>query len=68
MTKPKPQERPGDVFLDRYMPNASEEEREEARRNLYRFFGALVAIAKRHTREEWDKAYGIRANSRLGVQ
>jgi hypothetical protein len=38
---------PGDVILDRAMPNASAEEREVARENLYAFAAALLRIYTR---------------------
>ncbi len=36
---------PGDAILDRYMPDASPNEREEARRRLFAFVRVLVEIA-----------------------
>jgi hypothetical protein len=56
--------KPGDAILDRYMPNASYEEREAARASLYRFVGILVRIALR----ELAKEDAIRANSEAGVK
>ncbi len=50
---------PGDLFIDRYMPGASAEEREEAEKNLERFVAALVRIDKRL---EWEKRNAIRTN------
>jgi hypothetical protein len=38
---------PGDVFLDRYMPTASLDEREEARKRLYEFVETLMAMGER---------------------
>jgi hypothetical protein len=62
-----PQDRkPGDVFLNRYMPGASEEEREEARENLYRFAAVLARIAGRRGLEEYEQA--IRAKNEVGVK
>lgn len=53
MPKSSPKRRPGDVILDRYMPaDASPEEREAARANLYGFVAVLLRIA---TREALDK-------------
>ncbi|MEI9933169.1 MAG: hypothetical protein WDM89_22215 [Rhizomicrobium sp.] len=57
---------PGDVFLDRYMPGASEKEREEARQNLYGFFAVLLEIATRRATEDYAK--GIRAKGRGAVE
>ena len=42
---------PGDLFIDRYMPGASEEEREQARENLRRLIAVLVRINDRVGRE-----------------
>lgn len=58
--------KPGDVFLDRYMPNASDKEREEARQNLYDFFAVLLRIATRRANEDHDNA--IRANKGQAVE
>lgn len=52
--------RPGDLILDRYMPNATEEEREEARANLAAYAAAVIAIQQRLERESVEKA--IRQN------
>ena len=41
----------GDHILDRYMPDASEAEREEARENLRGFAALLVQIDERLIRE-----------------
>ena len=54
--------RPGDLILDRYMPNATVEEREVARENLRAFAVVVVGIAKRLALEEREQA--IRANDR----
>ncbi len=45
------QRQPGDLILDRYMPNASQEEREQARANLRGLLAALVRYAKWHARQ-----------------
>ena len=39
---------PGDLILDRYMADASVEEREEARENLRKLAMVYVDIIKRH--------------------
>lgn len=44
--------RPGDLILDRYMPNATPEEREEARANLRRLLRTLTDIEERKMRDE----------------
>ena len=43
--KKRPEERPGDFLLDRYFPDASPEEREEAREDFTRFVAVLLDIA-----------------------
>jgi hypothetical protein len=61
-----PQDRePGDVFLNRYMPNATHEEREQARQNLYDFFAVLLRIATRRMNEDHERE--IRANADLAL-
>ena len=60
MPKSSPKRLPGDVILDRYMPDASPEEREAARTNLYGFVAVLLRIATREATEEAEQA--IRAN------
>jgi hypothetical protein len=54
MNDPKPR-RPGDLILDHYMPNATTEEREEARANLKAYVAAVIAIHQRLQREAGDK-------------
>ena len=53
--------KPGDVFLDRYMPNATDAEREEARRNLQHLARALNRIEDRLAREWYAKQIRERA-------
>lgn len=56
-----PAHRPGDIILDRYLPDASPEQREEARENLRRLARLIVRVHERLARERGDKS--IRANS-----
>jgi len=42
-----PEHRPGDRILDRYLPHASPEKREEARANLERLAGFIVRVHRR---------------------
>ncbi len=44
--------RPGDEILNRYMPDATGEEREIARENLRAFAAVAMGIAKRRALEE----------------
>ena len=43
---------PGDVILDKYMPDADSETRERARENLYALARAMLRIAIRRAHEE----------------
>jgi len=52
--------RPGDLILDRYMPNASDAEREEARENLRRLARLLIRVHKRRALDNPQPS--IRAN------
>lgn len=65
MNTPQRARRPGDLILDRYMPNASEIEREEARQNLCAYAAVVLRIATRLATEEYEEA--IRANRTLKV-
>jgi len=47
---------PGDLILDRYMPDATDEEREAARENLRQFAVIVVGMAKRLAREEREQS------------
>lgn len=60
MPKSSPKRRPGDVILDRYMPDATPEERKAARANLYGFVTVLLRIATREALDNVEKS--IRAN------
>ena len=55
MDTPQQERRPGDLILMRYMPNATEEEREDARENLRRFARVLLRIEERLARECYEK-------------
>jgi hypothetical protein len=52
--------RPGDLFIDRYMPKATEEAREEAYANLRALVALLVRIDERLAFE--DRNSMIRSN------
>jgi hypothetical protein len=47
MKNQKPEHRPGELFIDRYMPKATEEAREEAYANLRALVALLVRIDER---------------------
>ena len=57
---------PGDVIIDRYMPGVTEAEREEARADLYEFFGTLLAIKAELGDEQFTKL--IRARKAQEVE
>ena len=46
-----PKRRPGDLIIDRYMPDATPEQRQEAHANLRRFVAALARVALRVSEE-----------------
>ena len=46
-----PPDRPGDIILDRYLPGASEEKREEARENLKRLARLFIRVRERLSRD-----------------
>ncbi len=52
MHEPTRQQRPGYLFIERYMPTATEPEREEAYENLLGVIAILVEIDLRLEREE----------------
>ena len=61
-----PPHRPGDIILDRYLPNASPEKREEARENLRRLGRLLIRV---HTRLAVDNPQvAIRASGGRGIE
>ena len=60
------QHRPEDIFLDRYIPNASEAEREQASENLRRLVRLLIRV---HERLAWEKEGArIRANAGAAIE
>jgi len=52
MRPPNKSNRPAGLFLDRYMPNVTEKEREEAYENLRGLIAILVEIDERLAREK----------------
>ena len=59
--------RPGDIILNRYLPDATEREREEARGNLYEFVDALYRIALRIAQEEHDTVIRAKKESPVSL-
>jgi len=55
MKHKKTDHRPGDLFIDRYMPKATEEAREEAYANLRALVALLVRIDERLALEECEE-------------
>ena len=43
----RPDRKPGDLILDRYLPNATPAEREEARENLRAFAEVVFSVERR---------------------
>jgi hypothetical protein len=44
--------KPGDILLDRFMPDASAEERAEALANLKRLLAVLIQIYREHASQD----------------
>ena len=65
--KSSPQ-RPGDLILNRYMPDTTEEEREAARENLREYALIVVGIAKRLAKEESKRAKEILEELKLLIE
>ena len=55
MKNKKSERRPGQLFIDRYMPQATEEAREEAYANLRALVALLVRIDERLALEEQEQ-------------
>ena len=55
MKHKKHDHRPGDIFIDRYMPKATEEARERAYANLKALVALLVRIDERLAIEEREQ-------------
>lgn len=55
MTASDRKRKPGDIILDRYMPDATAEEREQARENLKALAAVLIQIDARLAVEAVDK-------------
>jgi hypothetical protein len=54
MKNKQPERRPGELFIDRYMPHATEEAREEAYANLRALVALLVRIDERLALEDQE--------------
>jgi len=61
-----PDHRPGDHILDRYLPHASVEKREEARANLERLARLIVSVHRR--RRFANPQLTIRAKEKFAVE
>ena len=57
---------PGDIILDRAMPNATQEEREAARENLRRLARLLIRVHERLAREKEESV--IRTNGEPALE
>ncbi len=60
MKNKKTNHRPGDLFIDRYMPKATEDAREEAYANLKALVELLVRIDERLALEEHEHLDSIK--------
>lgn len=60
--------RPGDLILDRYMPDATPEQREAARRRLYDYARIVMRIVMRteQERQDPDNSREISGRPRMG--
>ncbi len=47
---------PGDLILDRYMPDATPEQREDAHANLKAYVAVIMRLNQRLAREAGDKS------------
>jgi hypothetical protein len=65
MDTPQQEHRPGDIILERYIPNASEEDREIARENLRRLARLLIRVHERLTLDNPEDAIRANADSKL---
>jgi hypothetical protein len=55
-TNNTPKRHPGDIIIDRYMPDATPEQREEARENLRRLAKLILRVHERERAECLHKA------------
>ena len=55
MQNKQQERRPGELFIDRYMPKATEEAREEAYANLKALVALLVQIDERLALEDQER-------------
>lgn len=68
MTTPSHRPRPGDLILNRYMLNATEEEREEARENLRAYAMVILRIAMRLATEEYEQEIRARDGGEVSLE
>lgn len=54
MNKKKSADDPADRIINRYMPNATPEQRDEARENLHNLAKLLLRIETRMAKEWWE--------------
>ncbi|HEY5236976.1 MAG TPA: hypothetical protein VIJ62_01235 [Rhizomicrobium sp.] len=67
MNAPSHEPRPGDLILNRYMLNATEEEREEARENLRAYATVILRIATRLATEEYEQEIRAREADKVSL-
>jgi hypothetical protein len=68
MTTPSHKPRPGDLILNRYMLNATEEEREAARENLRAYATVILRIATRLATEEYEQEIRAGETDKVGLK
>jgi len=68
MNTPSHKPRPGDLILNRYMLNATEEEREEARENLRAYATVIMRIATRLATEEYEQEIRAREADKVSLK
>jgi hypothetical protein len=68
MNAPPHKPRPGDLILNRYMLNATEAEREEARENLRAYATVILCIATRLATEEYEQEIRAREADKVNLE
>ena len=68
MNAPPNKPRPGDLILNRYMLNATEAEREEARETLRAYATVVLRIATRLATEEYEQEIRAREADEVSLK
>jgi hypothetical protein len=67
MNTPSHKPHPGDLILNRYMLDATEEEREDARENLRAYAMVILRIATRLATEEYEQEIRARETDKVSL-